>query len=53
MSDIKLSSRRARRQTDSDRLDSDDLAALGYRQQLHRRLGPYSSFAASSSASPP
>lgn len=26
--------------------DATDLADLGYRQQLHRRLGPYSSFAA-------
>lgn len=27
-------------------VDTDDLATFGYRQQLHRRLGPYSSFAA-------
>lgn len=27
-------------------VDSTDLAGLGYIQQLHRRLGPYSSFAA-------
>jgi urea carboxylase system permease len=26
--------------------DTEDLASFGYRQQLHRRLGPYSSFAA-------
>lgn len=28
------------------RTDSEDLATFGYAQQLHRRLGPYSSFAA-------
>lgn len=31
---------------DQTEADAADLAGFGYRQQLHRRLGPYSSFAA-------
>ncbi|MDQ2838948.1 MAG: amino acid permease [Actinomycetota bacterium] len=34
------------RPDEQGQLDSTDLAGLGYLQQLHRRLGPYSSFAA-------